>query len=166
MWTTDTPNDHAGEDQPKPPNSILEDRRTARRLILTILYEVDTTTHNPEDVLEARIAASPVAEEAAAFIRGMVRGIMTHVDPLDAIIGEHAPEWPVEQIAYIDRNILRIAIFELAFNRLLEAKIAINEAVELAKVYGSDSAPRFVNGVLGSVVTQYDTLPEYFEEQP
>jgi len=79
-------------------------------------------------------------------------GVLQHREVLDAFIHRHAPEWPLEQMAYIDRNILRMAIFEFAVDGGTPVKVAINEAVELAKTFGSESAPRFVNGVLGALV--------------
>jgi N utilization substance protein B len=79
---------------------------------------------------------------------------MDHAAQLDRVVAELAPEWPVDQIAVIDRNVLRIAIYELLFDSDTPPKVAINEAVELAKMFGSDSSPRFVNGVLGSLATR------------
>ena len=79
---------------------------------------------------------------------------------LDKIISEHAPEWPLEQVAIIDRNILRIALWEIAVYRNTPVKVAINEAVELAKIYGSDSTPRFVNGVLGSLANRQNEIQQ------
>ena len=84
--------------------------------------------------------------------------MLAHRDFLDKIIARYAPEWPVEQMAAIDRNILRIALYEIAQGEDTPVKVAINEAVELAKMFGSDASPRFVNGVLGSVVTYERSL--------
>jgi N utilization substance protein B len=89
-----------------------------------------------------------------------VNGVLTHQTVLDGFIHEHAPEWPIEQMAYIDRNILRMAIFEFAIDGRTPVKVAINEAVELAKRFGSDSAPRFINGVLGGLVGRIDSISE------
>jgi N utilization substance protein B len=81
-------------------------------------------------------------------------GVTENREWLDGYIARYAPEWPVEQIAIIDRNILRIAIFEILARSDTPLKVAINEAVELAKTFGSDSAPRFVNGVLGTLAAK------------
>lgn len=97
---------------------------------------------------------------SAEFARHLVIGVLEHRDVLDDFIHRHAPEWPLEQMAYIDRNILRMAVFEFAIDAGTPVKVAINEAVELAKRFGSDSAPRFVNGVLGSLVKQRDAIAE------
>jgi N utilization substance protein B len=96
----------------------------------------------------------------AEFARHLVEGVLGHRHVLDEFIHEHAPEWPLEQMAYIDRNILRMAVFEFAIDGRTPVKVAINEAVELAKEFGSDSAPRFVNGVLGSLVKQREAIAE------
>jgi N utilization substance protein B len=98
------------------------------------------------------------------FLRGIVAGVLKNKDRLDVIIHEHAPEWPVDQMSIIDRNILRIAIFELVLRQQTPLKVAINEAVELAKLYGSDSAPRFVNGVLGTLASKHSQLIASFED--
>jgi N utilization substance protein B len=84
----------------------------------------------------------------------LVQGVNAHQERLDTLIGRYAPEWPVDQIAIIDRNVLRIAIYELLFRDDTPTKVAINEAVELAKEFGSESSGRFVNGVLGSLVAK------------
>ncbi len=129
-------------------------RRQARVTALQALFEIDTTEHNPETVLQQRFEARPLPLAGSEFARNLVFGVLKHKAYLDELIQRNAPEWPVEQIAIIDRNILRIAIFELAIDRGTPLKVAINEAVELAKLFGSDSSPRFVNGVLGALVSQ------------
>jgi transcription antitermination protein NusB len=96
----------------------------------------------------------PLIESTEGFARTLVMGVQTYRTYLDSIVGELAPEWPIEQIAAADRNVLRIAIYELLFDPEIPPKVAINEAVELAKMFGSESSPRFVNGVLGSLVAR------------
>ena len=96
----------------------------------------------------------PLPDAAETFAHSLVMGVQTYRTYLDSIVGELAPEWPIEQIAAADRNVLRIAIYELLFDPDIPPKVAINEAVELAKMFGSESSPRFVNGVLGSLVSR------------
>jgi N utilization substance protein B len=96
----------------------------------------------------------PLPEAAESFAHSLVMGVQTYRTYLDSIVGELAPEWPIEQIAAADRNVLRIAIYELLFDPDIPPKVAINEAVELAKMFGSESSPRFVNGVLGTLVSR------------
>lgn len=141
----------------------MQSRRKARRIALETLYEVDAAEHDPADVLNRRMMEEAMDNAAAAFLHDIVIGVVDHRDSLDRLIQAFAPEWPVEQMAIIDRNILRMAIYELVVSKRTPIKVAINEAVELAKVYGSDSAPRFVNGVLGTLVQRHSELVAAFE---
>jgi transcription antitermination protein NusB len=134
-------------------------RRKARSTALQVLYEIDSSEHRPDQVLNARLEDEPIGDDnAEEFLRNVVFGVLKHRDRLDLLIHDHAPEWPVDQMAIVDRNILRMAIFELAVRRDTPLKVAINEAVELAKLFGSDSAPRFINGVLGTLATKQNEL--------
>jgi len=128
-------------------------RRRARILALQALYEIDSTHHPVGTVLDQRLTEDPLTEEGQAFARELLTGVIQHQVELDELIQHYAPEWPVDQMAVIDRNVLRIAIYEFFIGKLTPTKVAINEAVELAKLFGSDSAPRFVNGVLGALAT-------------
>ena len=129
----------------------MKPRTRARSLALQALYEIDLANHPPAEVFEQRPKDSPLSNDLAEFARQITFGVLPLKNELDHIIAKYAPEWPLDQIAAIDRNILRIACWELAVQGETPIKVAINEAVELAKMYGSDSAPRFVNGVLGSL---------------
>jgi N utilization substance protein B len=138
----------------------VKDRHQARVVALQVLYEVDCAGHAPATVLEQRLAEANLPKAAEAFCRHLVSGVLRHRAVLDTFIHRHAPEWPLEQMAYVDRNVLRIAIFEFAVDGRTPVKVAINEAVELAKTFGSDSAPRFVNGVLGALVEYKDAIAQ------
>ena len=126
-------------------------RRKARALALQALYEIDSVGHSQEEVVTRLLAGSQLSEDNNSFIRQLVGGVIQSKEQLDDNIKRFAPAWPIEQMPIIDRNILRLAIFELLFDNMTPVKVAINEAVELAKSYGSDNSARFVNGVLGSV---------------
>jgi len=130
-------------------------RRKARQVALEILYEVDCAEHAVDEVITRRLADEddPLDQSTEDFLREIIHGVIQHQAALDSVIHQYAPEWPVDQMAIIDRNILRMAIFEIAIDEDTPLKVAINEAVELAKIYGSDSAPRFVNGVLGTLAS-------------
>jgi transcription antitermination protein NusB len=131
----------------------MKPRTRARAIALQVLYETDIASHHlPGEVLQTRLAETPLTDELAEFTRQIVVGVFPLTQDLDQLIAKYAPEWPLDQIAAIDRNILRIAFWEFAVSRETPVKVAINEAVELAKLYGSDSAPRFINGVLGTLV--------------
>ena len=129
-------------------------RRRARAIVLQTLYELDFTDHDAKSALAARFEDRPLPDAAQQFTQSLVLGVQTYRTYLDSVVGELAPEWPIDQIAAVDRNVLRIAIYELLFEPLIPPKVAINEAVELAKMFGGESSPRFVNGVLGSLVAQ------------
>jgi len=122
-------------------------------IALQALYEVDSVGHDIESALAHFLADGRLSEENAAFARGLVSGVIQNREEIDQHIKKFAPAWPVEQIPVVDRNILRLAIFEILLDNNVPIKVAINEAVELAKMFGSDSSPKFVNGVLGSVST-------------
>jgi N utilization substance protein B len=126
-------------------------RRKARAIALQALYEVNAVGHDMDKVLPRLLEESGLSGENADFARGLVGGVLRHKKKIDQYIKDFAPAWPVEEIPIVDRNILRLAIFEILLDNSVPVKVAINEAVELAKTFGSDSSPRFVNGVLGSV---------------
>lgn len=126
-------------------------RRRARTLALQTLYEVDLANHAPGDVLQRHFQENALPSEGERFASHLVSGVVANEERLDKLIGRYAPEWPLDQMSAIDRNILRIAIFEFALDGGTPVKVAINEAVELAKLFGSESSARFVNGVLGSL---------------
>ena len=128
-------------------------RRKARSIALQALYEVDTVTRDAAAVVERLLSAETFSEENRAFALELVNGVVQNKPEIDRNIRKFAPAWPLEQIALIDRNILRLAIFEILFNNKVPVKVAVSEAVELAKSYGSESSGKFVNGVLGSVST-------------
>ncbi|QLQ07640.1 MAG: transcription antitermination factor NusB [Anaerolineae bacterium] len=119
--------------------------------MLQALYETDTVHHEPVTVIDNRLMDEPVDEETERFARRLFSHVIDHKDMLDAIIRQYAPEWPLEQVSIVDRNILRIALCELRVTQDAPVKVVINEAVE-PKAFGSDSSPRFVNGVLGSAI--------------
>ena len=129
----------------------MKPRTRARSLALQVLYEVDMANHPPADSFRSRLEESPLSNELSDFARQIIFGVLPLTTNLDHLIAKYAPEWPLDQIATIDRNILRIALWEFAVLQETPIKVAINEAVELAKLFGSDSAPRFVNGVLGAL---------------
>jgi N utilization substance protein B len=130
-------------------------RRKARTIALQALYESDCSTHKPNEVLDRLLQEKALPVEAADFTRSLVNGVHKNKKNIDDVIRRFAPAFPVEQIAPIDRNILRLAIFEVLFDNRVPVKAAINEAVELAKSFGSDTSQKFVNGVLGSVAALY-----------
>jgi N utilization substance protein B len=126
-------------------------RHKARVVALQVLYEFDSAGHDVEVALAHLLAEYGLSGEDADFAWGLVGGVVRNREQVDKHIRKFAPAWPLEQIPIVDRNILRLAIFEILLDNSVPVKVAINEAVELAKKFGSDSSSRFVNGVLGSV---------------
>ena len=146
-------------------------RRHGRCLALEVLYEHDLANHPALAVLSRRLAEKSEDEEGdrdenpepldgptLVFTRDLINGVVANQDEFDQLIARYAPEWPLDQIAVIDRNILRLAIYEILIDQTIPIKVAINEAVELGKLYGSDSTSRFVNGVLGSLADEADAV--------
>jgi N utilization substance protein B len=140
----------------------MKSRTKARSVALQALYEVDISGHPAALALEERLLDEPMDNSLAEFARQIVFGVLPIVQKLDDFIAQQAPEWPMDQVAAIDRNILRIALWEFAVSGVTPIKVAINEAIEMAKIYGSDSTPRFVNGVLGSLAVRQDEIQKAF----
>jgi N utilization substance protein B len=126
-------------------------RRKSRIAVLQALYEADVSGHDPAAALERLCGEESLTEAQAQFARDLLTGVIEKRPAIDDVIRQAAPQWPVDQISAIDRNILRLAIREILMNNGAPIRAAINEAVELAKLYGSDNSAKFVNGVLGSV---------------
>ena len=126
-------------------------RRKARAIALQALYEIDSAGHDIKAVLTRLLDDEEISEENKVFICELVNKVIQNKEQIDQNIQRFAPVWPVKQIPVVDRNILRLAISEILFDNKVSVKVAINEAVELAKKFGSDNSSKFVNGVLGSV---------------
>lgn len=132
-------------------------RHRVRIVALQILFEVDATDHPIDVVYERRLEDERLAADGERFLRNLVFGVWEHRSYLDRIIEEAAPNWPITQMPGVDKAVLRIALYELLVDETerTPVKAVINEAVELAKQFGSDNSSRFVNGVLGTVVNRY-----------
>ena len=129
------------------------DRAFARRIALQVLYELDITAHKPGDVIAARLSEQRPEKREARFVRHIVLGVLANRGVLDDVIRKYAVEWPPEQLAAIDRNILRMAILEFGVEQKVPVSVAIDEAVGLARVFGSEASLNFVNGVLGKLAS-------------
>jgi len=126
-------------------------RHRARVIALQALYELDTVGHGPGDTLRRLRDEMHVSEEAQRFARELIKGVLDNKERIDEVITQTASAWPLDQVPAIDRNILRLAIYEILLDNRVPMRAAINEAVELAKQFGGENSPKFVNGVLGSV---------------
>jgi N utilization substance protein B len=126
-------------------------RHKGRTLAMQALFELDTAGHEPEKSLDLLLEGLETSPEARKFASELVKGVLANRERIDEVIKETAPVFPLDQIAVVDRNILRLAIYEILIDNSVPMRAAINEAVELAKEYGGENSPKFINGVLGSV---------------
>jgi len=135
----------------------MANRHLCRSLAMQVLFELDFREGNSakfiDETLERVVAEFAPGMEDMSYVKELADGVISHIDKIDAIVEKAAPDWPIEQIAAVDRNILRLGLYELIFSDRADvpAKVAINEAIELAKTFGGESSGRFVNGVLGTV---------------
>ena len=129
-------------------------RRKSRILALQALYEIDSVGREPDTVIERGLKEVEITKENSDFLRELVNGTVRNKEEIDKQIRELAPSWPIDQLAMVDRNILRLAIFEILYDNKVPVKVAVNEAVELAKTFGSENSAKFINGVLGAVITR------------
>jgi len=126
-------------------------RRKARIAALQALFELDSVGHQPEQTIARQFGRFPPSTEVKEFAQELVTGVLTHKEKINETIENTAPAFPIDQLPVIDRNILRLAIYEVLIDNRVPMRAAINEAVELAKDFGGEKSPRFINGVLGSV---------------
>jgi len=132
-----------------------QSRRRSRIAAFQVLFEADLTGRLVPEVLNRQLAESTLTAEARTFTNELVYGVGRHLEDIDDTIRHYAPAFPLEDMAAVDRNVLRLAIYEVLFDTgRAPLRVAINEAVEIAKGYGSESSGRFVNGVLGAVALE------------
>lgn len=126
------------------------------------LYEWDFADGQKkiESVIEHTLHEFAPTFDDKGFIRELVAGVLERRDTIDTLIVQYAPEWPLDQITTVDRNILRLGVYELKFSEVVPSKVAINEAIELAKSFGGESSGKFVNGVLGAIFRDMTTKGE------
>lgn len=137
----------------------MANRHLLRTIALQSLFEWDFHNRqgNLDEILDRVTKEFAPTSEGNEFAKELLTGVISKIDELDEIIVKHAPEWPIDQITIIDRNVLRLGIYEMMFSKETPAKVAINEAVEMGKRFGGESSGKFVNGVLGAL---YKELPE------
>ncbi len=129
-------------------------RHLARVAALQTLFELEYAASSPDSVLERTLSIKALTGDAAGFARELVYGVLKNQESLNGTIKRYATAFPVEQLAGMDRNILKIALYEILLDDKTPAKVAVNEAVVLAKEFGSETSPKFINGVLGTVITK------------
>ena len=126
-------------------------RHQARELALKVLFQLEGSDDDPEEVLLYHASEGAAGEDSTNFARQLVGGVIANREKLDAILSETSEHWKLDQMAKVDRIILRIAVYEIAIDRKVPTKAAINESIELAKTFSGEEAGRFVNGILGRV---------------
>jgi N utilization substance protein B len=132
----------------------MSNRHLARTVAMQSLYERDFHDGKVEDMTtltDRNLEEFAPGLDDKGFSKELVDGVLKHQKEIDAVITKYAPAWPLAQITIVDRNILRIGVFELKYSDSVPSKVAINEAIELAKTYGGESSGKFVNGVLGAI---------------
>ncbi|HOB08082.1 MAG: transcription antitermination factor NusB [Limnochordia bacterium] len=134
-------------------------RRLARRKALQLLYQIDLTQSSPDEAWNQSNLKEGLSASAQEFAYSLVAGVRRHVEEIDGLIAGFAKDWTIERMSYIDRNILRLAVYELKYMPDTPTKVAVNEAVELAKDFSDVQASKFINGVLGTVVDHLGRNP-------
>jgi transcription antitermination protein NusB len=132
----------------------MSNRHLGRTIAMQALYQYDFRKNPPEampEIISHSISEFAPTYDDQGFIKELIDGVLGRQGEIDTIITHYAPEWPIEQITVVDRNILRIGVYELKWVLNIPSKVAINEAIELAKTFGGESSGRFVNGVLGAI---------------
>ena len=133
-------------------NETMSSSRKARIVALQVLYEMDSTGHPHSEIMERALHGRDMDRRSLDFTKILIDGVIQQLSNIDKRIEKFATIWPVDQLSIVDRNILRIAIFEVVVYNRTPIKAAVNEAIELAKGFGAESSPKFVNGVLGSIL--------------
>ncbi|MDI9419805.1 MAG: transcription antitermination factor NusB [Firmicutes bacterium] len=135
-------------------------RRLARRKALQLLYQIDLTQSSPDEAWSRSDAKEGLTASAQEFAYTLVTGVRQYIQEIDKLIAGFAKDWSIERMSYVDRNILRLAVYELKYLPDIPAKVAVNEAVELAKDFSDLQASKFINGVLGTVVDYLGRNPD------
>lgn len=126
-------------------------RHQARELALKVLFQLESSEDDPDEVLRYHAAEGAATSDVAHFATQLVRGVIANREKLDGILSATSEHWKLEQMAKVDRIVLRIAVYEITIDRHVPTKAAINESIELAKTFSGEEAGRFVNGILGRV---------------
>jgi len=126
-------------------------RSKAREAALCLLYQIELTKSDFRKATQSYLENNPQKQEVVDFCSLLVEGVITNLDSIDSLVKKHVKNWEISRMAVLDRNILRMACFELLFLEDVPPKVSINEAIELAKRYGDADSPRFVNGILDKI---------------
>lgn len=131
----------------------MQDRRKARTIALEIIYQKEITGYPLEMIVKNRLKVDE-CEAPSDFAVGLIEGVVNHQQELDDLIADHADNWALDRMPLLDRNIIRISLFEMLYQEDIPFSVSINEAVELAKIFGTEDSGKFVNGVLGKIASE------------
>lgn len=134
------------------------ERSRSRRVALQILYEVDTTGHAPGSVMAIYLNTLQLSPKISSYVAALVNGVSTHHAALDTVIQQFASDFPIAQLAAIDRTIFRLALWELGIGQTVPVGVAVDEGVELAKLFGADESVGFINGVLSNIANNISAI--------
>jgi N utilization substance protein B len=137
----------------------MANRHLSRTIAMQTLFvwDFNNRVQDLEDIIKDNFLNFAPEFDDGGFVKELVFGVFNHLEDIDKYIEKYAPEWPIDQITIIDRNVLRLGIYELVFSEKIPPKVAINEAIEVAKNFGGESSGKFINGVLGSI---FNDMPE------
>lgn len=127
-------------------------RREVRELALKVLYAHDIGKNDTNSIMEQLFSEENIEETGRDFCRLLVEGVLANLTTIDRFISKYTTDWPLDRMAGVDRNLMRIALFEFLFSEGVPGAVAVNEALEVAKSYGSEESPRFINGILGNIL--------------
>ncbi len=130
-------------------------RRELRKYMIQILFQIDLAKTEPSEAFHSLLDEEEVLANDLLFVQERVEGTQNHLSEIDALISKFLEGWTLTRLPYVDRAILRLAVYELLYTKDTSMKVILNEAVELAKVFGADESPKFINGVLGSLARKH-----------
>ncbi|MBI5327935.1 MAG: transcription antitermination factor NusB [Deltaproteobacteria bacterium] len=139
-------------------------RRKARMIVLETLYQLDVADGDIDDIITAQAETRKLKQDAKDFILKLVNGVWKHRDEIDMLIGANAENWSIDRITAIDKNILRLASFELLYCNDIPFKVVIDEAVELGKIYGTEDSTAFINGILDKMARNINSRKKEVSE--
>lgn len=139
-------------------------RRAAREEAFKIIFQIDLGKNSWNDVLSRNLKDSTLSEAGQLFLKQLVEGTMAHLTEIDAEITKYAQDWKLDRMLSTDRNILRMSLYELKFQNNIPVGVSVNEAVELAKIYGDDDSGKFINGILGNIIRSSGLTEEKRED--
>jgi transcription antitermination protein NusB len=142
----------------EPGGRAMSKRRNAREMALKILFQIDVGKLPPDEVLEIALEQVPLERDEEVYVTGVVGGTLDHLPELDEAIASLASGWSLDRIANVDKNVLRLAMYEISYRDDIPPSVSVNEAVEMAKKYSTEDSGRFVNGILGAYLRRHTTV--------